>query len=296
MILSRGVQRVLVTGAGGFIGGHVVNVLKGFGFDNESKIQKPESRADLSNYFETQRLIERLKPTHVLNCAAIRPQAAGSLNAQVQSNHEIVENLVHSLQQMGNEAVFIQIGSAAEYSKNSVSITEHDDCNPSTVYGLDKLTSTLFLKEIAVESGVRSLILRPSTIYGPNQKPDMLIPAVLQAIAGGPRVPIKNPFAVRDFTHVSDLAKACYLMIENPQNHGEVFNVSSGQSMSVRTVLSKIAELAKVDVASYADFQAEPDSEFDLDRITLSSAKIESSVGWKYSMGFDRGLSEMLSL
>lgn len=296
MILQKGEQRALLTGATGLIGASIASHLVELGFESEAEpFVKASRRADYLNLSETILLVEQLRPNIVINCAAKRPQSNLGARPSPFFNHQMVLNLVQALENLEHEVHFIQFGSAAEYSPTSETISETSECKPSSSYGQDKVLSTNFLMALDANSVVKPVVLRPSTVYGREQSPDMLIPMLRKAVSSGDRVTITNPWDERDFLHVEDLAKACACVIGNTQSRGEVFNVSTGRPRTVQALLQSISSITGRPVESFAivgDERLQPQTSLNL---PISAQKFMARHNWTASIDLERGLRELFS-
>jgi nucleoside-diphosphate-sugar epimerase len=294
VILERGEQRVLVTGANGLIGSSIASYLVGEGYESaQENFDGPSLRTDYSNLADTRFRVGRHRPNVVINCAAKRPQS--SLRAAPFStyNHQIVLNLVAALEDLDQEVQFIQLGSSAEYAPTTETITETSECRPTSVYGQDKVLSTNFLMGLSADSGVKPVVLRPSTVYGRAQSPDMLIPMLRKAVSSGDRLNITNPCDVRDFIHVEDLARACACVIGNTQSLGEVFNVSTGNSNTVVDLLQMVSTITGLSVDSFAMIEepgSKPQSPLSM---KLSPNKFLARHNWTASIDLGAGLRDL---
>lgn len=295
MIFERDGERVLLTGGSGFIGLRVGTALARYGFHDVSRSYESSGTIDLSSWPTTKRHVLSCLPSIVINCAAKRPQSIDAPKQGQDVNHAIVQNLVRALEISKKRVRFLQMGSSAEYSKSDGEITEFSECRPQSDYGKGKLLSTHFLTSLGQDSPIEPVILRPSTVYGQGQRLDMLIPLICEAVRSGTKVRIDNPFAVRDFLHVDDLATACILAMDGKDAVGEIFNVSSRNPVSVSEILAKVAEISGKPVDSFADLPPTTQSQPLGDRLEISPTKIQTVLGWKPTIDLDSGLRQLFS-
>jgi nucleoside-diphosphate-sugar epimerase len=131
----------------------------------------------------------------------------------------------------------IWFGSSAEYGSAEVPAMESTPPAPVTSYGLSKTLETrawLMMREL----GVNVTVVRPTTVYGSGQAGTMLIPAVVSALRTGVSLKVECPDAVRDYIHVSDLAKATELLLAMDADLPAILNLGSGFCYSTRSVIS----------------------------------------------------------
>lgn len=131
----------------------------------------------------------------------------------------------------------IWFGSSAEYGSAETPAVESTPPAPVTAYGLSKALETrawLSMREL----GVKVTVVRPTTVYGSGQAGTMLIPAVVSALRGGECLQVECPDAVRDYIHVSDLAKATERLIALDADLPAILNVGSGFCYSTGSVIN----------------------------------------------------------
>jgi UDP-glucose 4-epimerase len=296
LIFERGGERLLLTGGSGFIGLRIGAALARHGFHDVSTAYDSAVPIDLSSWPTTKRYVLSCLPDIVINCAAKRPQSSDAHKYGHDVNHAIVQNLVRALEITNKRVRFLQMGSSEEYSKSDGEITEFSECRPQSDYGKGKLRSTNFLTAMSQDSPIEPVILRPSTVYGRGQRLDMLIPLICEAVHSGTKVRIDNPFAVRDFLHVDDLAAACIIAMDREDAVGEIFNVSSGNPVAVSGILAKVAEISGKPVDSFADLPATTPILPLGDRLDISPRKIQTVFGWSASRDLAAGLRQLFSV
>jgi len=156
----------------------------------------------------------------------------------------------------------IWFGSGAEFGGGSKELVRDTLRAPVGDYALAKsLESSVF--ESLRNFGLRVQIIRPSTVFGPGQKGTMLFPQIVEALREFKPIVIKSPDAIRDFIHVSDVAKLVSLSVCREDLLSSSFICASGSSVSVREFVSLVAEMVgprAEDLFKFPDSLAGPES------------------------------------
>ncbi|MFP3986638.1 NAD(P)-dependent oxidoreductase [Streptomyces sp. E11-3] len=246
-------MRVLVLGAGGFLGGEVAALLRSMpgvqlltgGRSADADLTADLARAEprvLADAFAS------LAPAAVVNCAGAVGGSAGRM-AEVNARGPAV--LCEALAVGAPHARLVHLGSAAEYGPTPPGepVAESAPTTPVAVYGATKLAGTLAV----TASGVDAVVLRVFNPVGPGA-PDSSLPGRLAAELGRVRaegadgtegtVTTGDLSAYRDFVDARDVAHAVALAATAPAPLPPVLNIGSGQATSVRELVHQLARAA----------------------------------------------------
>lgn len=287
-------KRVIVTGATGFIGRHALAPLVDRGFDVHAVSTRAHSgdasavtwhQADLLNSADAVRLIEKVRPTHLLHFAwfAVPGQFWTSREnlRWVQASIELLQ----AFEQAGGSR-FVGAGSCAEYGASDTDCDEqHTVLEPSTLYGTCKHTFHVALERLA-ETRLSVAWGRIFHLYGPGEHPDRLVPSVIGALLEGRPALCTAGTQVRDFLHVQDVAGAFVYLLDSPAC-GAV-NIASGVPASVADIVTRIGSYLGRESLVRLGARALP--AHDPPRLTANVTRLRSEVGWTPSFTLDRGL------
>ena len=311
-------MNVLVTGGAGYIGSHVVNVLKkeqGFTpivYDNFST-GHPEAVSDDVQLVEGDiRDVQFLK--HIMaqfEIDAVIHFAASSLVGESMSDPakyyvNNVEGSLHLLQAMKEAGVdyIVFSSTAAVYGEpEKTPICEDFPTQPTNVYGRTKLVIEGMLKDYAMAYDMRYVALRYFNAAGASLTADIgedhhpethLIPLILKTAQGvrdkvaifGTDYPTPDGTCLRDYIHVEDLATAHVLALKHLVNGGEsrIYNLGSEEGFSVREIIETAKKVTGVDfTVTGVDFTVTEEARRSGDPAVLvaSSAKIKAELGWQ---------------
>lgn len=247
--------------------------------------------SDLLNL--TQHRTELTKVTDVIHLAGDLGKVSGdSYLPSIQTNVIGTATLMETIASL-NLQHCVLLSSAAVYGEQSTpkAINETYALKPINIYGAGKLAAEQLAYAYYRTKKVPVTILRPFKIYGPHQKPPMLIPIFIQKILKGETITLNNGGQqTRDFVHVDDVSNAILRVIESPKVVGEIFNVATGKTKSVREVAELIKETLQADTSIDVKPALAPESNFSRG----SSKKIKTVLCWKPTYSFEKGLLQTI--
>jgi nucleoside-diphosphate-sugar epimerase len=227
---------VLVTGATGFIGPHLVTALAKRGAE---VLPAGSAEAELGDPQEARRLLSETRPRTVVNLA--RPTHAAARAEDHAAHVAIAANLLTACREARVERL-IQIGSATEFGRCGSPVDDDAPLRPTTPFGAAKARSSELVLE-ADGDGLRTVVLRPFSVYGPGDPERHLIPAAIEAAISGATLPLTGADVGRDWVFVADVAEACALAVDGRVD-GEAVNVASGATVPNRRVVELVAGAA----------------------------------------------------
>ncbi len=245
-------KNLLVIGGTGFIGAHLCNfaIKKGMRVSSLSLNSKGKNRdinyinADITKIKNLKDCIHNNHFDYVVNCGGyINHKSFNKGGDKVINEHLLgVYNLIKVLN-IQSIKKFIQIGSSDEYGIISAPQKETDVCYPITPYAYAKYSSTKFLQMLGKNDSFNTVILRVFLTYGPGQKEDRLLPYVIKNLLKNKKVELSEGSQLRDFCYIDDICNAIFICMETNEINGEVFNICSGNGVSIRNIVENLGEL-----------------------------------------------------
>ncbi|TSC68973.1 MAG: NAD-dependent epimerase/dehydratase, partial [Parcubacteria group bacterium Gr01-1014_70] len=136
---------------------------------------------------------------------------------------------------------------------------------------------------------VPCVVLRLFNVYGPGQKPEFLIPTLIENVKKGQVVELRSPKSVRDYVYIDDVLALFDRCLESDlKNNFTVLNVASGQGYSVLEVVNAIKLVSGRDVEVVSNQSAVGDT------FTADISKVKSVLGWEPKISFEKGLGKIL--
>lgn len=249
-------MRALVTGASGFVGGHLLCLLQMEGL--EIFTHGPE-RATLGKHFDSpvediirlQEVIREVQPDYIFHLAGVSSGPDYALFYKV--NTLYAANLLRALELEGfTSCPVLLTGSAAEYgmvAQEEMPITEKTICQPYHHYGASKLAQT-HLGRILADAGRRIVLVRPFNIIGPGMGSHLSVQSfalqIAQIMRGEhpPLLEVGNLSSSRDFVDVSEVVDIYWKLMRTPAAFGRVVNICSGKPIKMSEILSRLVHLS----------------------------------------------------
>jgi GDP-4-dehydro-6-deoxy-D-mannose reductase len=301
---------ILVTGAAGFAGSHVVEALADYGDTVGWTHHAPPpkdietladwQRVDLLNAAEVRDAVARIKPSGVIHCAGA-PNVAHSwrdtvtpLSINVLATHHLLD----ALHRADVRCRVVVPGSATVYALSMSALTEESPLAPSNPYAVSKLAQEQLSLRAAHEDNVEVIVTRSFNHTGPRQSAAFAAPNMARQIAmiekglAEPVIKVGNLEAQRDFTDVRDMARA-YVMLLKTGVPSNVYNVSSGVARVMRSVLDALAARARVELLIETDPALMRPS--DTPMLLGDSTKVRQQTGWHPEIPFEQTLDDLLN-
>ena len=243
-------NRVLITGASGFIGRHTLSLLAARGFEVHAVTSRevaPQKRseywhkADLLDGRQVETLIADVAPSHLLHLAWVATpglyQSSPENLRWVQGSIELARHFVAR----GGKRI-VAAGSCAEYDWRFGFCSEGlTPTAPVSLYGACKLSLQMMLHAFAQSREVSVGWGRIFFPYGPNEHPDRLIASVIRALLRGKPAECTAGRQVRDYIYVKDVADALVTLLDSEVTGP--LNIASGHGVAVKDVVLKIGEI-----------------------------------------------------
>jgi GDP-4-dehydro-6-deoxy-D-mannose reductase len=300
---------VLVTGASGFVGGHLVqhlaathDVVGWTRSDPPAEIASVASweRVDLLDRAHVRSAIAALTPSQIFHCAGV-PHVAESwqdTTRVLEGNVLSTEHLFDALRRSGTRSRVVITGSSAVYAASATPIKEDDALAPASPYALSKLAQEELARRALQDDGIDIVIARSFNHTGPRQTAAFAAPsmarqiALIEAGAIEPVIKVGNLDARRDLTDVRDVVRA-YVALMTSGRSGAVYNVASGVARSIRSLLDALIARAKVAVRVEIDPSRMRPS--DVPVLSGDASRLREATGWTPTISFDQMLDDLLA-
>lgn len=301
---------ILVTGAGGFAGAHLVEALAGTGdVVAWTRTQEPADilrrfavweRVDLLDRETVQDAIGRLKPGRVYHCAGSADVAHSweDTVTPLASNVLATHLLLDALRRTGSRARVVIPGSATVYAPSMTPLTEDSPMRPANPYAWSKLAQEQLGLMVGRDDGLEVIVARSFNHTGPGQRGEFVAPSFARQIAhierGGiePVIKVGNLDTQRDMSDVRDIVRA-YIALMEQGAPSTVYNVASGIARSVRSILDALIARANVPVRVETDPARLRPS--DVPIMIGDASRLHSATGWRPQIPFDRTLDDLLA-
>ncbi len=300
-------MRILITGADGFVGPHLVSELRSrvpspeiwrLVWDAEAEDDPRAARVDIRDPGRLASLLDRVRPEVVFHLAGAtsvarswaEPDACFAVNARGTAN------LLAAAAALDPPPLVVAATSGEVYGDTGVDrrAREEEPLRPRSPYALSKAAQDALL----ASSAVPAVRLRPFLHTGPGQGDRFALSSFARRIAEAelglrpPRLEVGNLRAIRDVTDVRDVVRA-YLKVADRRFAGGVFNLASGTGHRIGDLLDALLVLARRPVEVVHDPDRMRPS--DLSHLVGDPARLEEATGWRPEISLERTLEDLLS-
>lgn len=306
-------KKILVTGADGFIGSHLTEMLvsKGYkvkalsqynSFNNYGWLEKIKCKSDIeifsgdirdSNYcdyvskdidaiFHLAALIG-IPYSYLSPDQYIDTNVRGTLNICQSAKKNNVSRLIHTSTS--------EVYGTAKY----VPIDEKHPLQPQSPYSASKISADMIAMSFFNSFDLPVTIARPFNTYGPRQSARAIIPTIITQIADGKKeIKLGDISPTRDFNYVKDCCRGFSMLAENKNTIGETINIGSNSEISISDLFDLIKELMSADVKLVTDKQRKRPGKSEVYRLLCDNSKITKLVNFKSEVNIQDGLKKTI--
>jgi NAD dependent epimerase/dehydratase len=310
-------NKILVTGADGFIGSHLTETLVRAGYEVKAFVLYnsfnswgwlDHCAADVKGKFEVfagdirdpHGVKEAMKGCDaVLHLAALIaiPYSYHSPDTYVDTNIKGTLNVLQASRELGVQRVIHTSTSEVYGSARFVPITEEHPLQGQSPYSATKIAADQLAYSFYASFHLPVVVARPFNTYGPRQSARAVIPTIITQIASGKKeIKLGAVSPTRDFNFVKDTVAGFIAVLESDKGCGEVINFGSNFEISVGDTARLIAEVMNADIEILTDEVRLRPTHSEVERLWADNSKARELLGWapKYAEldGFKRGLAE----
>ncbi len=304
---QRGSRRMkaLVTGAGGFVGAHLVARLVADGWEvvGTTRPGSPPWRLEALGVDDAVEVVEvdlacgdatgeatrAADPDVAFLLAAARSSATEAEKATTAAvNGFSAQWLVEAV---GDRCrAVVRLGSSTEYGDTPGPMDEHTPVRPRGFFGVTKAAGSRLVVAAAARRGVRSAVLRAFQVYGPLDHPTRLVPSALRAARLGHPLPLTGPGLCRDWVFVDDVVDACVRAARTDDlRPGQVLNIGTGRQVANEALVAEVARVSGRPIA--VDTGIHPGRDWDSESWLCDPTLAGELLGWKAEVDLAEGLA-----
>jgi len=294
--------RILVTGAGGFVGAAVVKAAVAAGHEVVALVRNDTSRltsiadrismqrVDLADTTAVAALLHSAKPAIVIH------SAWEGVGGALRSGDIQLDN-IRTTVALADAAIaagarkFVGIGSQAEYGRYDRKIVETDLPQPTMLYGAAKLAACHLAAQRCREAGMAFAWLRLFSVYGAGDNSNWLIPSAALALVRG-KPPLCTAGTQKwDYLHIDDVADGVLAAATSDRATG-VFNLSSGNPVAVRQIVETLRDFAAPELE--LNFGAIPFGPDQIMHLDGDNGRLRAATGWSPRVPLAEGLRQVV--
>jgi len=301
-------ERVLVTGAIGFVGNRLCAYLESEGYEVYSCDLAPKSNneryrvcdvADPDSIRDT--LIWAGPLNYVIHLAAMTfvPEAAVAPEKVINVNVNGTITLIRLMEKLTPEARLLFISSSEVYgAPQFMPVTEEHPFHPNNPYAISKAAADEYCRYYASSGKLSIVRMRPYNHSGPGQSDRFVLSSFAKQVAtiesgtGSPVLHVGNLEVARDFMHVDDVIRSYVTALTDAQS-GEAYNICSGNAYNIGSALKSLVEMSGTEI----QIEVNPDllRPADIPEIRGSHEKFTNATGWNPEITFELLLHDLLN-
>ncbi|EMO24401.1 NAD-dependent 4,6-dehydratase LegB [Leptospira santarosai] len=310
---------ILVTGADGFIGSHLVETLVKSGkrvrafvlynsfnswgwldqCSNEVKGKFEIFAGDIRDPNGVRAAMKGCDEVFHLAALIAIPYSYHSPDTYIDTNIKGTLNILQAAKDLNASRVIVTSTSEVYGTAKFVPITEDHPLQGQSPYSASKIGADQVAMSFYHSFKTPVTIIRPFNTYGPRQSARAIIPTIITQIAKGiKKIKLGSIHPTRDFNYVSDTVNGFMKVLETPKSIGEVINVGSNFEVSVGETVQLISEIMKVEVTIESEDARIRPVGSEVERLWASNQKAKDLLNWLPEFagkdGFKKGLSKTI--
>lgn len=303
-------MRVLVTGAGGFIGSHLTErlVKEGYtvrafvhynsrgewGWLEESPLRKEIEvvAGDVRDYDIVRKAVEGSNIVFHLAALIGIPYSYVSPLAYIRTNVEGTYNVLQAAREAG-VLRFVHTSTSEVYgTAKYVPIDEEHPLQAQSPYAASKIAADQLALSFFRSYGLPVSVARPFNTFGPRQSARAVIPTILtQVLSGRETIRLGNLHPTRDFNYVADTVEGFLAIARSPKTVGEVVNIGSGRETSIKEVVGIVSGIIGKEIYVAVENERVRPEKSEVERLVCGNAKIKELTGWQPRYSLEKGLA-----
>ncbi len=306
-------KTILVTGAGGFIGSHLTellvqkgyhvkafvrynsNSLKGWLAQSAFKKDIEFSFGDVRDYDSVSKALKGCDSVFHLAALIGIPYSYQSPLAYIKTNVEGTYNVLEAAKNLSLKNIMITSTSETYGTAQYVPIDELHPANAQSPYAASKVAADQLALSYHRSFGLAIKIVRPFNTYGPRQSLRAIIPTVIsQVLSGKKELFLGNVTPTRDFTFVKDTVEGFLAIAKSPKLNGQVTNIGTNTEISIKALVEKISNQLQRKVRLVKDKKRLRPDKSEVERLRADNRKLKKLAKFMPSYTMDNGLKETI--
>jgi len=308
-------KRVLITGADGFIGSHLVEQLVKEGYEVKAFVYYNSFNSwgwldtfskDILNEIEIftgdirdpNGVYESMKDVDIVfHLAALIgiPFSYHSPDAYVDTNIKGTLNVLQAARRLNIEKILITSTSEVYGTAQYIPIDEKHPRQPQSPYSATKIAADSLAESFYRSFDLPVIIVRPFNTYGPRQSARAVIPTIItQLLAGEKKIKLGDLYPTRDLVFVKDTVNGFIEIAKSNSLIGEDVNIATNSEISIGDLAKKIIVKINPNAEIVTDEQRLRPKKSEVYRLFGSNEKIIKNTDWKNQYSLDKGLDETI--
>jgi len=306
-------KRILVTGADGFIGSHLVEALVNEGaqvralvyynaMNHWGWLEEVEClprvevvSGDVRDPHQMKKIVKDMDTVFHLAALIAIPYSYDAPSSYADTNIKGTLNICQAALAAGCRRMIHTSTSEVYGTAQYVPIDENHPLQPQSPYSASKIGADALAMSFYYSFGLPLTIARPFNTYGPRQSARAIIPTLItQLAAGNKELKVGSLTPTRDFNYVKDTVRGMIMLATSANTTGEVVNIGSGSEISIKDLVRFISEMMNSGaVVRTDDARIRPDKS-EVRQLRCDNSKIKRLVGYQPRYTLEKGLAETI--
>lgn len=308
-------EKVLVTGAGGFIGSHLVERLVRDGAHVRAFVHYNSRNdwgllellpkdilsrlevvsGDIQDPFSVSSAVKGCRVIYHLSSLIAIPYSYAAPQSYVMTNVLGATNVLQAAREHGVDRVVHTSTSECYGTAQYVPIDEKHPLQGQSPYSASKIGADMIAESYWRSFGLPVAIIRPFNTFGPRQSARAVIPTIISQALAGDAVRLGSLTPTRDLNYVDDVVDGFVRVAQAPDAVGRVINVGSGREISIGEIAKLILKLTKSKAKLVTDEQRTRPENSEVERLLCNAAQARKLLGWQPGVSLEAGLERTIA-
>ncbi len=309
-------MKVLITGADGFIGSHLVELMLEKGYDVRAFVQYnsfgtwgwidsfPKEKLDAIEVFPgdvrdpnaVRKSMEGVDAVMHLAALIAIPFSYYAPDTYVDTNIKGTLNVLQAAKDLHLERVLVTSTSEVYGTAQYVPIDEKHPFQGQSPYSATKIGADRLAESFYRSFNLPVTIVRPFNTFGPRQSARAVIPTIItQLLSGKQEIKLGSLAPTRDFNYVKDTARGFEAILRSPSTIGQEINIATCREISIGELAQELIRQINPNATIVCDEQRLRPEKSEVERLLGSNEKIKALTDWTPSYTFEEGLSETIA-
>lgn len=306
-------KKILITGAGGFIGSHLTERCRNLGYEvrafvrynsrndwgwlenSEYKNEIEVITGDIRDYDSVYNTMQGCAAVFHLAALVGIPYSYITPLDYIRTNIEGTYNVLQSAKELRTEQVLITSTSETYGTAQYVPIDEKHPMVGQSPYSATKIAADHLALSFYRSFNLPVKVIRPFNVYGPRQSARAIIPTIIiQILSGKKSIKLGNLHPTRDLTFVKDTVNAFIEIFNSEKLFGEITNIGMNEEISIGNLVKLIAKLMNKKVEIIEDNKRTRPKKSEVERLYCDNSKLLANTNWKPKYNSKQGLIETI--
>ena len=306
-------KKVLVTGAGGFIGSHLAERLTQMGYDVRAFVRYNSASdwgwlenspcikdmeifsGDIRDFDSVRRAMKGCREVFHLAALIGIPYSYDSPLAYIKTNIEGTYNVLENARDLNIDNLIVTSTSETYGTAQFVPITEKHPLVGQSPYSASKIAADQLALSYWLSFGLPVKIARPFNTFGPRQSSRAIIPTIAgQILSGTRKLNLGNLSPTRDMTFVADTVEGMIKISRFKKLNGSVTNIGSGFEISIKNLALEIADICRVKINFHLSKDRQRPKQSEVERLYCDNSRLAQNTKWLPQFTLRQGLEQTI--